>query len=190
MGWALKSFRYHLRKQGFLPNLGPEVPCFRSGNPWVPGAQSRFPVSLGTLCQAIQTALQHPKPSVFLQPFPAKSQDSWFLAILLEVPWSPLPLPQAQESRSQRLSLKLRNLAPNPPPSDPGIQSPGLPPQIQGSRTQAFSLRPGNPLSSLYLNTHAFFFFRTYVGSSMLGWTKWMRRDTMWKQKLSRTSPR
>lgn len=87
-------------------------------------------------------------------------------------------LPQAQESRSQHFSLKLRNLAPNSPPSDPGIQSPALLPQ-----TRKPTLQP--------LSQHTcIFFIRTYAGSSMLGWTKWMRRDTMWKQKSPRTSPR
>lgn len=81
--------------------------------------------------------------------------------------------------------FRLRSPDPSTPLSNSGVQSLGLLPQTGWS---PFSDQ--RPESPVFLSTPMHSFTRTYAGSFTLVWTKWMKRDTTWKQKSPRTSLR
>lgn len=81
--------------------------------------------------------------------------------------------------------FRLRSPDPSTPLSNSGVQSLGLLPQT--GRSPFSDQRPESPA---FLSTPMHSFTRTYAGSFTLVWTKWMKRDTTWKQKSPRTSLR
>lgn len=173
MGWALKSFRYQFDEPGTQGS---------SSLAWHPlgirniSAISKSARDLQSFSQTFSPTTS--KPSVFVSPA--------FIGKVSEFLASGQTSLSSLECRFQcqfpfiPSFLRLRSPEPSTPLSEPRPPSSDL---------EVSSLRGRNLVSSLPLNTHGSF-IRTYVGSFTLVWTKWMKRDTMWKQKSPRTSLR
>lgn len=165
-------------------SLGPDVSHLGPGISWVSGAQEPSPVLLRICNPYAKLYIQsyNSKSSVFFLPLSAKSQNSWLLAIFFlsslecgfqcQLPFTPS-------------FFRLRSPDPSTPLSNSGVQSLGLLPQT--GRSPFSDQRPESPA---FLSTPMHSFTRTYAGSFTLVWTKWMKRDTTWKQKSPRTSLR
>lgn len=193
-GLGFEELQVSAHKAGIPAEPGTRGSLSLAWHPWVLGARAPPPILLPT-CKPNST--DNPtasKLSVFLQSLSARSQNSWFLVHLSSLEsrfychFLSAP-PPFSESRLQHSSLKRRGPGPSPPPSDPEANPSGLLLRPRGldPRPPASDQGTQSPAS---LSTHMPSFIRTYVASFMLEWTKWMKRDMMWKQKSPRTSLR
>lgn len=124
MGWALKSFRYQFDEPGTRGS---------SSLAWHPlGIRDTSTISssargLQSLSQTFSPTTS--KPSVFLQPLSAKSQNSWLLANSL----SSLECKFQCQRPFIPSFLRLRSPEPSTPLSNSGVQGLGFLPQTQRS---------------------------------------------------------
>lgn len=84
-GLGFEELQVPVYKVGILDQPGTGVPHLWPGISRVSGAEAPSPVLLSTCNPYAKQYFSHTtsKPSVFLQPLSARSQDSWFLVIFL-----------------------------------------------------------------------------------------------------------